>query len=235
METYLWQFANDLVRIGGIQETRRPSSGICVENGYILAEASCESNGSGGVLLAVSCSLAFAPADALCRLPRTVALTDVNILVAHSRMLIVKFFSPRLSLLCAVVQGLDSSYPPEQVELFWDTSHTTIRSVRVVDEPLLLCVDGNCRPCVRDGCDDVVIGDMLDALPSETFVSPLVTKFVTRCDAMIASTLSSAVLDYPLPPSSLVKEGYPSGATTWLPADLSVLWPTLCGHGPAFA
>ena len=47
-------------RVGKHKNARRKLTGVVTEYGYTLAQAACENNGSGGVLVAVSNTLNFA-------------------------------------------------------------------------------------------------------------------------------------------------------------------------------
>ena len=87
----------------------------------------------GGVLLAVSSTLAFAGTDVLCSLPLTVDIADVNIVATDPRFIIVRISAPRLSILCAVIHGLDSGYKLPQVIVHWDMVYRILRSVRIAD------------------------------------------------------------------------------------------------------
>ena len=65
----------------GAQEVRRHFTGIFSEEGYTVARAACNKDGSAGVLIAVSSILEFAHPIENCKLPRTVSADDVSIVM----------------------------------------------------------------------------------------------------------------------------------------------------------
>ena len=143
----------------------------------------------------MSASLSFADPILGCRLPTGVSEHDVIILYAVPRLLVIRIVAPRFQALVCSIHGLDFDHGESDVSAFWLDSGTIIKRYKKKHERLLICIDGSCRICERNGVSDNSVGDVRDLPHRQNYVSVAFVDFCRKMNVMVTGTQSDLLGD----------------------------------------